>query len=67
MKTRMWIIETDQYGATDRKFSVDEPLAIPRIGEFVDSDSAGGWVKHVQYYYSSTQLIINVYLSKEKQ
>jgi hypothetical protein len=67
MNTRMWIIETDQYGATDRKFSVDEPLAVPRQGEFVDSDAADGWVNHVQYYYSSEQLVVNVFLSEAKQ
>lgn len=66
MKTRMWIMETDQYGATDRKFSVDEPLVVPRIGEFIDSDDAGGWVKHVQYYYRADQVVIYVNLTDEK-
>ena len=54
MKTRMWIVETDRYGATDRKFYVDNPVYIPRIGEFVDGDKAGGWVSHVQWNYSRT-------------
>lgn len=68
--TRMWIMEMDQYGATDRKFYVDDPLHVPRIGEFVDSDT-GGWVDHVQYRYNLDQdakfgLVMNVYLRKEK-
>lgn len=70
-RTRMWVIETDRYGATDKKFSMDDPLHIPRAGEFVDSDKAGGWVDHVQYYYNLSPgvefcLIVNVYLRKEK-
>jgi hypothetical protein len=51
MKTRMWVVETDQYGATDRKFYIDDPAYVPRIGEFVDGDKAGGWVGHVQWNY----------------
>lgn len=69
----MWIFEEDQYGATDRKFSVDDPLHVPRIGEFVDSDKAAGWVKHVQYNYMSDStrnvdisLVVNVYLGEKK-
>lgn len=70
-RTRMWIAETDQYGMTDHKFSVDDPLHIPRVGEFIDSDSVGGWVDHVQYYYntigvSEFSLVVYVYLRKEK-
>lgn len=76
-RTRMWIIEEDQYGATDRKFCVDDPLHIPRIGEFVDSDDAGGWVTYVQYNYreqretngatqSDFRLIVNVMLRRKK-
>lgn len=70
-RTRMWIAETDQYGMTDIKFSVDDPLHIPRVGEFIDSDSVGGWVDHVQYYYntigvSEFSLVVYVYLRKEK-
>ena len=70
-RTRMWIAETDQYGMTDRKFSVDDPLHIPRVGEFIDSDSVGGWVDHVQYYYNTIgvpefSLVVYVYLRKEK-
>lgn len=70
-RTRMWIMETDQYGATDHKFSVDDPLHIPRVGEFVDSDTAGGWVSHVQYFYNHRPkaefgVVVNVYLRKEK-
>jgi hypothetical protein len=72
-RTRMWIFEEEQHGATDRKFSVDDPLHVPRIGEFVDSDKAAGWVKHVQYYYMSDStrnadlfLVVNVYLGEKK-
>lgn len=70
-RTRMWIAETDQYGMTDHKFSVDDPLHIPRVGEFVDSDNAGGWVDSVQYCYntfrgSEFSLVVYVYLRKEK-
>lgn len=72
-RTRMWIFETDQYGCvTNQKFCIDEPIHIPRIGEFIDSDRAGGWVRHVQYMYNHLPnddefgLIINVSLSKTK-
>lgn len=70
-RTRMWVMETDKYGATDNKFSMDDPLHIPRVGEFVDSDKAGGWVDHIQYYYNLTPkaefcLVVNVFLRKEK-
>lgn len=72
-RTRMWIIEEDRYGPTDRKFNVDDPLHIPRIGEFIDSDDAGGWVNHVQYNYRSGlsalteySLIVNVMLRRNK-
>lgn len=51
MKTRMWVGETDRYGMTNRKFYIDNPAYIPRIGEFVDGDKAGGWVDHVQWNY----------------
>lgn len=73
MKTRMWIVETDQYGATDRKFYIDDPAHIPRVGEFVDGDSAGGWVDLVQWNYpmlagqSSTAIAtVYVYLKEKK-
>ena len=49
-RTRMWIVESDNQGSlTNKKFSLDDPLHIPRIGEFVDSDIVGDWVRHVQY------------------
>jgi hypothetical protein len=51
MTLRMWIVETDQYGATDRKFFIDDPVHVPRIGEFIDGDFAGGWVSHVQWNF----------------
>lgn len=50
---RVWICETDRYGATDNKFCVDNPVHIPRIGEFIDSDDASGHVTLVQYYYKT--------------
>ena len=70
-RTRMWVFEFDQYGMTEKKFSIDNPLYIPRIGEFVDSDKAGGWVNHVQYSYNLSEkaefyLIVNVSLGKTK-
>ena len=63
--------ENMEMESEDNKFSMDDPLHIPRIGEFVDSDKAGGWVDHVQYYYNLTPktefcLVVNVYLRKEK-
>ena len=73
MKTRMWIVETDRYGATDRKFHIDNPAYIPRIGEVVDGDKAGGWVSHVQWNYpllagQSTAAMATVYVYlKEKK
>lgn len=51
MTLRMWVVEEDQYGASDRKFFVDGPTHIPRVGEFVDGDFAGGWVSHVQWNF----------------
>lgn len=73
-KTRMWVFETDQYGTRqETKFNIDDPLYIPRLGEFVESDKAAGWVDHVQYDYvlnpkiSEFNLIINVYLKREKK
>lgn len=70
-RTRMWVFESDQYGMTDRKFCIDDPLHIPRVGEFVDSDKAGGWVNHVQYYYNLSdkaefRLVVNVSLSRNR-
>lgn len=74
MKTRMWIGETDQYGnLSERKFYIDDPAYIPRVGEFVDGDKAGGWVSHVQWNYpmlagqSSTAIgTVYVYLKEKK-
>jgi hypothetical protein len=71
-RTRMWIVESDNKGSlTNRKFSMDDPLHIPRIGEFVDSDEAGGWVNHVQYNYNPDPLavfclVVYVYLGETK-
>jgi hypothetical protein len=73
MKTRMWIVETDRYGEIARKFYVDKPAYVPRIGEFVDGDSAGGWVNHVQWNYpldggdiSTAISTVYVYLKEKK-
>ena len=73
---RMWIWETDRYGPTDKKFCVDNPVHIPRIGEFIDSDDASGNVILVQYNYRTKDhtldetaefsLIISVWLSDTK-
>lgn len=69
----MWVVETDQYGATDKKFFIDDPAYIPRLGEFVDGDKAGGWVDHVQWNYpffggQSTTAMATVYVYlKEKK
>ena len=52
MKTRMWLGEADHYGMTDRKFYVDDPDHIPRVGEFVDGDGACGWVSQVKWNMS---------------
>lgn len=72
-RTRMWIFETDRYGARqETKFSIDDPVHIPRLNEFVESDKAYGWVDHVQYYYNLIPkaefgLVVNVYLKREKK
>ena len=69
-RTRMWLMETDQYGATDKKFCVDDPMHIPRVGEFVDGDNAAGWVNRVRYSYMKPtrefSLVVNVYLGDKK-
>ena len=66
----MWVVETDQYGMTDRKFFIDDPLHIPRVGEFVDGE-ASGWVDHVQWNFplfaglpTSTLTTVYVYLKE---
>jgi hypothetical protein len=70
MKTRMWVFETDRYGATDNKFFIDEPVHVPRLGEFVENTPKNvfGYVTTVQHNYiqDETVLVINVYLG-EKQ
>lgn len=50
---RMWIFETDRYGTTNKKFFVDNPAHIHRVGEFIDSDDASGYVTHVQCHYKT--------------
>lgn len=71
-RTRMWIVESDNQGSlTNKKFSLDDPLHIPRIGEFVDSDIVGDWVRHVQYNYNLDPLtefclVVYVYLGEVK-
>lgn len=54
MTLRMWVVENDQYGATERKFYVDDPVHIPRVGEFVDADLAGGWVSGIQWNFTES-------------
>lgn len=72
---RMWICETDRYGATDNKFCVDNPVHIPHIGEVIVSDDANGHVTHVQYHYRTRNqkidesetfsLVVNVLLGEK--
>lgn len=57
MTLRMWVVEQDTYGArdiTDRKFHIDDPVHIPRVGEFIDGDYASGWVQHVQWNFPAS-------------
>jgi hypothetical protein len=58
MKTRMWIVELDEYGWTDRKLSVDDPTPVPRRGEFIDGDLDGpsGFVELVQWNFSNQEI-----------
>ena len=61
---------------TDNKFCVDNPVHIPRIGEFIDSDDASGHVTLVQYYYKTRNqkideskefsLVVMVYLGERQ-
>lgn len=80
MTLRMWVVETDQYGATDRKFHIDDPAHIPRVGDFINGDYASGWVSRVQWKFPKSlaknqspiynQVIyhtVYVYLKKEKE
>jgi hypothetical protein len=71
MKLRMWVIEIDQNGVSDNKFYIDDPFHIPRVGEFVDGDKAGGWVDHVQWNFagpahSNSMNTVYVYLKEKK-
>lgn len=75
MKTRMWIYEEAPYGVMDdKKFYIDDPVIIPRVGEFIDGPDADGWVDHIQYNYGYIdqddrrpyQLVINVKLRPMK-
>lgn len=75
MNTRMWIMETDQYGATGRQFYVDNPVNIPRQGSFIESDDVTGYVTLVQYNYRTGKqkikdgefgLVVDVFVSEEK-
>ena len=70
MTLRMWIVELDQYGLTDRKLSMDDPIQIPRKGEFIDGgfDGPSGWVDLVQWNISDSVLkTVYVFVRKEKQ
>ena len=68
---RMWVFEQDRYGVTDNKFSVDDPVFIPRVGEYIESPSAKffGKVETVQYHYRDKydeySLVVNVFLEKQ--
>jgi hypothetical protein len=68
---KMWIYETDQYGPTSKKFSVENPVFIPRVGETISNMDADvfGIVDIVQYEYfdlGKYKVVINIFL-KEKQ
>ena len=74
MKTRMWVGETDKYyNMTERKFYIDDPAYVPRVGEFVDGHRVGGWVDRVEWNYpmlagQSLTAIATVYVYlKEKK
>lgn len=71
MSTRMWIFETDQYGATDNKMKVDNPVHIPRVGDIIDGSQVYGKVQHVHFNYAENKvndfsLVINVFLEQKK-
>ena len=69
LKMRMWIVETDDRGMiTDRALKVDNPEHIPRIGEFVESEEAMGWVAKIKWDYSNpTLVIVYVFLETPEQ
>jgi hypothetical protein len=63
----MWIAESDSYrNMSELKFYVDDPVHIPRIGEFIDGDEASGWVSHIQWNYMKDLVVINVLLKANK-
>ena len=59
LKTRMWIAETDNDGLIrGHMYLLDDPEFIPRIGEFVESEEATGWVKRVKWNYDGPETTI---------
>ena len=68
MSTRVWFMQKDSVGRTIDQFSVDDPSFIPRIGEFVESDKAAGYVTHIQYNYAERitrfDVVINITLKE---
>lgn len=58
-KVRMFISDYE----IDKQFHLDDPMHIPRVGEFVESDTISGFVGHVQYTYMEyDRCIVRVYL-----
>lgn len=58
MKLRMWILEDF---SDEKKFFVDDPVHVPRLGDFIDG-KASGWVYHVQWNYHEGSTIHTVYV-----
>lgn len=70
MTLQMRIVELDQYGWTDRKLCMDDPLHIPRKGEFIDGggpDGPNGWVDLVQWHVNNSTLKTVYVFLKGKQ
>lgn len=71
MKLRMWIVELDQYGWTDRKAFMDDPLHIPRKGEFIDGTyehDPSGTVDLVQWHITQGEIkVVYVFVKKDEQ
>lgn len=67
MTTRMWIFETDEYGSTNNKMKIDNPVHIPRVGDIIDGSEVYGKVEFVHFTYSEVSdfsLVVNVFLEK---
>ena len=60
---RVWFVEEMEPA---NKFHIDDIPHIPRLGEFVDGELAGGWVTHVQYNFWNNGVYTVVTLSANK-